>query len=142
MCQNVNFGYGITDCANAPCGTAVASTIISFGSLLIGNYCCLDRPEYKTFVFRFYVVIYITKCVLDKGQKTVFGWLTKQKLLHHEISCILYRSIFLFYFQFLILCFLLVETFSRFYSFIPFLFSASLLWRYIHCSRDSIIRIY
>ncbi|KAH8808627.1 hypothetical protein F5884DRAFT_792917 [Xylogone sp. PMI_703] len=31
LCQNVNFGYGIRDCANGACGTAVGSTVISFG---------------------------------------------------------------------------------------------------------------
>jgi hypothetical protein len=32
LCQNVNFEYGIRDCANGACGTAVATTVISFGS--------------------------------------------------------------------------------------------------------------
>lgn len=32
LCRNANFGYGIRDCANGACGTAVASTVISFGS--------------------------------------------------------------------------------------------------------------
>ncbi|KAL7939879.1 hypothetical protein V8C35DRAFT_326634 [Trichoderma chlorosporum] len=35
LCRNVNFGYGIRDCANGACGTAVASTVISFES----TYC-------------------------------------------------------------------------------------------------------
>ena len=30
LCQNVNFGYGIRDCSNGACGTAVASTVIAF----------------------------------------------------------------------------------------------------------------
>ena len=33
LCQNVNFGYGLRDCSNGACGTAVASTVIAFGSL-------------------------------------------------------------------------------------------------------------
>ncbi|CZR70095.1 uncharacterized protein PAC_19996 [Phialocephala subalpina] len=32
LCSNVNFGYGIRDCSNGACGTAVASTVIAFGS--------------------------------------------------------------------------------------------------------------
>ncbi|KAH7009349.1 uncharacterized protein B0I36DRAFT_370306 [Microdochium trichocladiopsis] len=32
LCRNVNFGNGIRDCSNGACGTAVASTVISFGS--------------------------------------------------------------------------------------------------------------
>jgi hypothetical protein len=35
LCKNVNFGYGIRDCSNAACGTAVASTVIAYGS----SYC-------------------------------------------------------------------------------------------------------
>jgi hypothetical protein len=35
LCSNVNFGYGLTDCADGACGTAVASTVIEFGS----SYC-------------------------------------------------------------------------------------------------------
>ena len=35
LCSNVNFGYGIRDCANGACGTAVGSTVIAFGS----SYC-------------------------------------------------------------------------------------------------------
>lgn len=35
LCSNANFGYGIRDCANGACGTAVASTVIAFGS----SYC-------------------------------------------------------------------------------------------------------
>ena len=32
LCNNVNFGYGLRDCANGACGTAVASTVIAYGS--------------------------------------------------------------------------------------------------------------
>jgi hypothetical protein len=35
LCKNVNFGYGLRDCANGACGTAVAPTVISYGS----SYC-------------------------------------------------------------------------------------------------------
>jgi len=30
LCSNVNFGYGIRDCSNGACGTAVASTVIAY----------------------------------------------------------------------------------------------------------------
>jgi hypothetical protein len=40
LCSNVNFGYGIRDCANGACGTAVASTVIAFGS----SYCASVTP--------------------------------------------------------------------------------------------------
>ncbi|KAJ0382193.1 hypothetical protein COL922a_013062 [Colletotrichum nupharicola] len=32
LCNNVNFGYGLRDCSNGACGTAVASTVIAYGS--------------------------------------------------------------------------------------------------------------
>ncbi|RDW56741.1 CFEM protein [Coleophoma cylindrospora] len=32
LCSNVNFGYGVRDCSNGACGTAVASTVIAFES--------------------------------------------------------------------------------------------------------------
>ncbi|KAH8812141.1 hypothetical protein F5884DRAFT_877588 [Xylogone sp. PMI_703] len=32
LCENVNFGFGLRDCSNGACGTAVASTVIAFGS--------------------------------------------------------------------------------------------------------------
>ncbi|OJZ90248.1 hypothetical protein ASPFODRAFT_77471 [Aspergillus luchuensis CBS 106.47] len=35
LCRNINFYYGIRDCANAACGTAVASTVLAFES----GYC-------------------------------------------------------------------------------------------------------
>lgn len=35
LCRNNNFYYGIRDCANAACGTAVASTVLTFES----GYC-------------------------------------------------------------------------------------------------------
>lgn len=35
LCENVNFGYGLRDCSNGACGTAVASTVIAYGS----SYC-------------------------------------------------------------------------------------------------------
>ncbi|KAH8743726.1 hypothetical protein F5882DRAFT_498637, partial [Hyaloscypha sp. PMI_1271] len=30
LCSNVNFGYGIRDCSNGACGTAIASTVIAY----------------------------------------------------------------------------------------------------------------
>ena len=30
LCENINFYYGIRDCANAACGTDVASTVLAF----------------------------------------------------------------------------------------------------------------
>jgi hypothetical protein len=30
LCSNVNFGYGIRDCSNGACGTAVASTVVAY----------------------------------------------------------------------------------------------------------------
>lgn len=35
LCRNVNFGFGLRDCANGACGTAIASTVIAYGS----SYC-------------------------------------------------------------------------------------------------------
>jgi hypothetical protein len=35
LCKNVNFGYGLRDCANGACGTAVGSSAIAYGS----SYC-------------------------------------------------------------------------------------------------------
>ncbi|PYH85074.1 hypothetical protein BO82DRAFT_381106 [Aspergillus uvarum CBS 121591] len=35
LCRNINFYYGIRDCANAACGTAAASTVLAFES----GYC-------------------------------------------------------------------------------------------------------
>lgn len=35
VCRNINFYYGIRDCANAACGSADASTVIAFES----SYC-------------------------------------------------------------------------------------------------------
>ena len=35
LCKNVNFGFGLRDCSNGACGTAVASTVIAYGS----SYC-------------------------------------------------------------------------------------------------------
>ncbi|GAB7330441.1 hypothetical protein MBLNU13_g02054t2 [Cladosporium sp. NU13] len=35
LCKNANFGYGLRDCANGACGTAVASTVVAYGS----SYC-------------------------------------------------------------------------------------------------------
>ncbi|KUJ15132.1 uncharacterized protein LY89DRAFT_537440, partial [Mollisia scopiformis] len=32
LCANVNFEYGIRDCSNSACGTAVASAWIAYGS--------------------------------------------------------------------------------------------------------------
>lgn len=32
LCKNANFGFGLRDCANGACGTAVATTVISYGS--------------------------------------------------------------------------------------------------------------
>jgi hypothetical protein len=39
LCKNVNFGYGIRDCSNAACGTAIASTVIAFGN----QYCSCEQ---------------------------------------------------------------------------------------------------
>ncbi|KAJ2973570.1 hypothetical protein NQ176_g6534 [Zarea fungicola] len=36
LCRNVNFGYGIRDCANGACGVDVGSTVIAFET---GYYC-------------------------------------------------------------------------------------------------------
>jgi hypothetical protein len=35
LCDNVNFGYGMRDCADGACGTAVASMVIAHGT----SYC-------------------------------------------------------------------------------------------------------
>ncbi|KAK3946879.1 hypothetical protein QBC32DRAFT_387288 [Pseudoneurospora amorphoporcata] len=35
LCKNANFGYGLRDCSNGACGTAVASSVIAYGS----SYC-------------------------------------------------------------------------------------------------------
>ncbi len=35
LCKNINFYYGIRDCSNGACGTAVASTVMAFES----GYC-------------------------------------------------------------------------------------------------------
>ena len=32
LCENVNVGYGLRDYSNGACGTAVASTVIAYGS--------------------------------------------------------------------------------------------------------------
>jgi hypothetical protein len=45
LCRNVNFGYGIRDCSNGACGTAVASTVIAFGS----SYCSIATAAETTF---------------------------------------------------------------------------------------------
>lgn len=45
LCRNVNFGYGIRDCANGAYGTAVASTVISFDS----SYCASATAARTTF---------------------------------------------------------------------------------------------
>ena len=42
LCSNVNFGYGLRDCSNGACGTAVASTVIAFGSA----YCLTTSATY------------------------------------------------------------------------------------------------
>ena len=44
LCNNVNFGYGIRDCSNGACGTAVASTVIAFGSA----YCSTATATHTT----------------------------------------------------------------------------------------------
>jgi hypothetical protein len=43
--RNVNFGHGIRDCSNGACGTAVASTVIAFGS----SYCSIATAAETTF---------------------------------------------------------------------------------------------
>lgn len=35
LCEDPDCGYGLRDCSNGACGTAVASTIIAYG----GAYC-------------------------------------------------------------------------------------------------------
>ncbi|KAH6619420.1 hypothetical protein B0J18DRAFT_492231 [Chaetomium sp. MPI-SDFR-AT-0129] len=35
LCEDPDFGYGLRDCSNGACGTAVASTVIAYGS----SYC-------------------------------------------------------------------------------------------------------
>jgi hypothetical protein len=35
VCQNMNFYYGVRDCANAACGSSDAKTVIAFES----SYC-------------------------------------------------------------------------------------------------------
>ncbi|UKZ56763.1 hypothetical protein TrVGV298_010604 [Trichoderma virens] len=45
LCRNVNFGYGIRDCANGACGTAVASTVIAFES----TYCASATSARTTY---------------------------------------------------------------------------------------------
>ena len=35
LCGNVNFGYGLRDCANGACGAVVASSVVAYGS----SYC-------------------------------------------------------------------------------------------------------
>lgn len=36
LCKNVNFGYGVRDCANGACGMDVAPTVTNFAS---SHYC-------------------------------------------------------------------------------------------------------
>lgn len=45
VCQNINFYYGIRDCANGACGTEVASTVIAFES----GYCSSAIADHTTF---------------------------------------------------------------------------------------------
>lgn len=35
LCSNVNFGYGIRDCANGACGTAVGNTVMLLGARIV-----------------------------------------------------------------------------------------------------------
>jgi hypothetical protein len=35
LCQNVNFGYGIRDCASQACGATEAAAVVAFGN----EYC-------------------------------------------------------------------------------------------------------
>ncbi len=46
VCKNINFYYGIRDCSNAACGTAVASTVIAFES----GYCASATATAKATV--------------------------------------------------------------------------------------------
>ncbi|KAF1994724.1 carbohydrate-binding module family 18 protein [Amniculicola lignicola CBS 123094] len=44
LCKNVNFGYGIRDCSNGACGTAVASTVIAFESSYCSSVTAIPTP--------------------------------------------------------------------------------------------------
>lgn len=39
LCKNVDFGYGIRDCANEACGADDASSVISFGNSYCSGMC-------------------------------------------------------------------------------------------------------
>ncbi|KAK3934651.1 hypothetical protein QBC46DRAFT_368066 [Diplogelasinospora grovesii] len=44
LCSNVNFGYGLRDCSNGACGTAVASTVIAYGSAYCSSALATATP--------------------------------------------------------------------------------------------------
>lgn len=44
LCSNVNFGFGIRDCSNGACGTAVASTVIAYESAYCSSALATRRP--------------------------------------------------------------------------------------------------
>ena len=48
LCKNSNFGYGIRDCANGACGTAVATTVIAYGSAMCSGIAVTTAPEPTT----------------------------------------------------------------------------------------------
>lgn len=41
LCQNVNFGYGIRDCAQEACGSAEAAAVVAYGN----QYCAGEFME-------------------------------------------------------------------------------------------------
>lgn len=45
LCNNVNFGYGLRDCANGACGSNVASTVTSFGSAYCSYATATPTPQ-------------------------------------------------------------------------------------------------
>ena len=44
LCSNANFGYGLRDCSNGACGTAVASTVIAYGSAYCSSALATATP--------------------------------------------------------------------------------------------------
>ncbi|KAG4444402.1 hypothetical protein IFR05_000167 [Cadophora sp. M221] len=44
LCKNVNFGFGIRDCSNGACGTAVASTVIAFQTAYCASAAATVKP--------------------------------------------------------------------------------------------------
>lgn len=49
LCSNDDFSNGLRDCSNGACGTAIASTVIAFGSLYCASTTASPTPTaYKT----------------------------------------------------------------------------------------------